>query len=123
VLVGKRFIQVIRAILRNHDDLLIKSVENPGFIERLFGTGDRQLLRNWPCPTWLTRAEAKSTYENMLAAVDFDLDIPDSVDWVLDGKILDLSSSLALADFSAMPIAHVWDSTGESFIRLWRDDP
>ncbi|MCW9024072.1 MAG: universal stress protein, partial [Gammaproteobacteria bacterium] len=109
VLVGKRFIQVIRAILRNHYDLLIKPVENPGFIERLFGSDDMQLLRNCPCPLWLTRAGEKSKYENILAAVDFDLDIPDTVDRDLNWKILDLSSSLALSDHAAMHLVHVWD--------------
>lgn len=123
VLVGRRFIQVIRAILRNHYDLLIKPVENPGFIERLFGSDDMQLLRNCPCPLWLTRAEEKPKYENILAAVDFDLHIPDTVDQDLNWKILDLSSSLAISDFSAMHLIHVWDAPGELSIRLWSEDP
>lgn len=123
VLVGKRFIQVIRAILRNKYDLLIKPVENPGFIERLFGSDDMQLLRNCPCPLWLTRAGEKSKYENILAAVDFELDIPDTVDRDLNWKILDQSSSLALSDHAAMHLVHVWDAPGELPIRLWSDNP
>ena len=124
VLVGnRRFIEVVRAILRNHYDLLIKPVENPSFIERLFGSDDMQLLRNCPCPLWLTRADGKSKYENILAAVDFDLFVPDNVDRDLNWKILDLSSSLALADFSDMHLIHVWEGLGESSIRLWSDNP
>ena len=123
VLVGKRFIQAIQSILRNHYDLLIKPVENPSFIQRLFGSDDMQLLRNCPCPLWLTRAEEKSKYENILAAVDFDLDIPDTVDQDLNWKILDLSSSLALSDFAAMHLVHVWDAPAELPIRLWSNDP
>ncbi len=123
VLVGKRFIQAIRAVLRNRYDLLIKPVENPDFIQRLFGSDDMQLLRNCPCPLWLLRAEDKSKYENILAAVDFDLDTPDTADQGLNRKILDLSSFLALSDFATMHLAHVWDAPGELSIRLWSNDP
>lgn len=125
VLVGNnRFIQVIRAILRNHYDLLIKPVENPSFIERLFGTDDMQLLRNCPCPLWLTATAEKSKYENILAAVDFDLYIPDNVDRDLNWKILDLSSSLALSDFSSMHLTHAWEGGPcELSIRSWSNNP
>ncbi|MCW8935641.1 MAG: universal stress protein [Gammaproteobacteria bacterium] len=123
VLIGKRFIQVIRAILRNQYDILIKPVENPDFIQRLFGSDDMQLLRNCPCPLWLARAGEKPNYENILAAVDFDLDIPDTVDQDLNQKILDLSISLALSNHSAVHLAHVWDAPGEMLVRVWDNDP
>ncbi|AKH20364.1 universal stress protein [Sedimenticola thiotaurini] len=123
VLVGTRFIQAIRAVLRNHYDLLIKPVENPDFIQRLFGSDDMQLLRNCPCPLWLVREAEKTNYENILAAVDFDLDNLDTEDQGLNRQILDLSSSLALSDFAALHLAHVWEAPGELSIRLWSDDP
>lgn len=124
VLVGnKRYIEVIRAILREQYDLLIKPVENPSFIQRLFGSDDMQLLRNCPCPLWLTQADGKAKYDNVLAAVDFDLHIPDDVDRELNWKILDQSSGLAISDFSALHVLHVWDGLAESSIRLWSDNP
>ena len=123
VLVGKRFLEVIRAILRNSFDLLIKPAENPDFIQRLFGSDDMQLLRNCPCPVWLTRAEEKSNYKCILAAVDFDPDISDTTEQELNQMILDLSGSLALSDFAALHLAHVWDAPGEMAIRLWSDTP
>lgn len=123
VLVGTRFIQAIRAVLRNNYDLLIKPVEDPDFIQRLFGSDDMQLLRNCPCPLWLVREAEKPKYENILAAVDFDLDNPDAEDQGLNRQIVDLASSLALADFANMHLAHVWEAPGELSIRLWSDDP
>lgn len=123
VLVGKTFLEAIRAVLRNQYDLLIKPAENPNFIERLFGSDDMQLLRNCPCPVWLTRAEENSNYACIMAALDFNPDIPDAVDQNLNQHILDLSSSLALSDFAALHLVHVWDALGEMVVSLWSENP
>ncbi len=123
VLVGRTFLEAIRLVLRNEHDLLIKPAENPSFIERLFGSNDMQLLRNCPCPVWLTRADEKPKYQNILAAVDFDPDMPDATEQDLNHQILGLAGSITLSDFAALHVVHVWDAPGESMIRLWANDP
>lgn len=123
VLAGRKFLEVIRVVLRNNHDLLIKPVENPNFIERLFGSDDMQLLRNCPCPVWLTCTEEKSKYEHILAAVDFDPDMPETTEQNLNRQILDLSCSLALSDFAALHVIHVWDAPAETMLRTWADSP
>lgn len=50
VLMGTVFLEVIRAVLRNAHDLVIKAAENPSFLKRLFGSDDMHLLRKCPCP-------------------------------------------------------------------------
>jgi universal stress protein E len=72
ILTGVGFLEIIRAVLRNGHDLLIKPAENPHFMERLFGSEDMHLLRKCPCPVWLTKPEEKPNYGCILAAVDFD---------------------------------------------------
>jgi len=123
VLVGKTFLEAIRAVIHNKHDLLIKPVENPNFIERLFGSDDMHLLRKCPCPVWLTRPEEKAQYACILAAVDFDLDLTDTVERNLEQLILELSSSLALSDFAALHFVHVWDAPAEIILRSWADNP
>lgn len=123
VLAGRTFIEAIRLVLRDNHDLLIKPAENPGFIERLFGSDDMQLLRNCPCPVWLTRADEKSKYQNILAAVDFDPDMPDATEQELNREILGLAGSLAFSDFAALHVVHAWDAPGEAMIRNWADKP
>jgi universal stress protein E len=126
VLVGPMFLEVIRAVLRNKYDLLIKPAENPDFIERLFGSNDMHLLRRCPCPVWLTRPDEKSNYACILAAVDFNLDMPDTSDTVdqnLNQQILALASSLALSDFAPLHPVHVWDAPAEMMVRAWSDNP
>ena len=124
VLVGQMFLEVIRAVLRNKYDLLIKPAENPGFIERLFGSGDMHILRKCPCPVWLTRPDDKPNYKRILAAVDFNLDnLPDTVQQSLNQQILDLASSLALSDLASLHLVHVWDAPAEMTVRSWADNP
>ncbi len=53
VLVGVPFLEIIREVLRNGHDLVIKSPENRDWLERLFGSDDMHLLRKCPCPVWI----------------------------------------------------------------------
>jgi len=123
VLVGRTYREVIRAILRDNYDLMIKPAENPNFIERLFGSDDMQLLRNCPCPVWITRSEQESDYTRVLAAVDVNPDIPDVAEQTLNQQILELSSSLAISKFAAMDVVHVWDAPFDMKVQSWTDNP
>ncbi|MDX1604932.1 MAG: universal stress protein [Candidatus Competibacterales bacterium] len=123
VLTGRKFLEVIRAVLRKHHDLVIKPAEDPDWIDRLFGSDDMHLLRKCPCPVWLTKPEEKSKYDCIVAAIDFDPDDPDPDEQILNLEILELASSLALSDFANLHILHVWDAFEAGFVRLWADDP
>jgi nucleotide-binding universal stress UspA family protein len=122
VLTGTGFLEIIRAVLRNGYDRVLKAAENPSFVERLFGSDDMHLLRKCPCPIWLTTPGEKSNYARILAAVDFD---PEAMDTPADlsREILELATSLALSDFAELHVIHVWDAPAESTIRAWSDDP
>ncbi|HEY9201609.1 MAG TPA: universal stress protein [Gammaproteobacteria bacterium] len=124
VLVGQMFLEVIRAVLRNNYDLLIKPAENPGFIERLFGSDDMHILRKCPCPVWLSRPDDKPSYKHILAAVDFNPDnLSDTVEQSLNQQIIELASSLALSDLASLHLVHVWDALAEMTVRTWADKP
>ena len=110
VLVGIKFLEVIRSVLRNDYDLVIKPAEDPDWIERLFGSDDMHLLRKCPCPVWLMKPKEKPNYACILAAVDFDLDDTDPGEHALNQQILTLASSLALSDFAQLHLVHVWDA-------------
>jgi universal stress protein E len=123
LLVGTGFLEIIRRVLRNEHDLLIKNAENPSFIERLFGSDDMHLLRKCPCPVWLTQPAEKSNYDCIMAAVDFDPDRSDKAGKSLNQQIIELSVSLALSDFATLHLVHAWDAYGETTIRAWSDNP
>jgi nucleotide-binding universal stress UspA family protein len=114
VLVGKTFLEVIRAVLRNAHDLIIKPAEDLILLESLFGSNDMHLLRKCPCPVWLLNRNEKSNYNTILAAVDFDPFNPLASQFDLNLEILELSSSLAISDNAILHIVHAWDAFAES---------
>lgn len=114
VLVGKTFLEVIRAVLRNAYDLVIKPAEDLVLLESLFGSNDMHLLRKCPCPVWLLNRNEKTCFNNILAAVDFDPFNPLTSQLDLNLEILELSSSLAIAENATLHIVHAWDAFAES---------
>ncbi len=116
VLVGKPFIEIIRQVLENDHDLIIKCAEDDGARGRiLFGSTDMHLLRKCPCPVWITKPTEHHRYRRILAPVD--LDPKEAVKDALNHKILEMSTSLALAEFSEVHIVHAWELLGEAILK------
>ena len=69
VLVGKPFIQIIRQVLRNDHDLIIKCADaDSGLREMLFSSTDKHLMRKCPCPVWIIKPTERQKYLRILAA-------------------------------------------------------
>ncbi len=123
IVVGTRFIEVIRAVLAEAYDLVIKPAQNPDWLDRLFGSDDMHLLRKCPCAVWLAKPDERSNYESIVAAVDFDPDRPDATEQALNDEIIERATSLALSDFASLHLVHVWDAPEAGFVRVWADNP
>ncbi len=118
---GVFFLEVIRAVLSNSYDLVMKAAENPGFLRKLFGGSDMHLLRKCPCPLWLMKLPEKPAYETVMAAIDFDpLKHPTPREQELNRLILKLSGAVALADGAAFHVVHAWDAFAETTLRSRR---
>jgi nucleotide-binding universal stress UspA family protein len=119
VLVGKPFIEIIRQVLRHNHDLVIKCAEGATRLKDvLFGSTDMHLLRKCPCPVWITKSTEHSRYRRILAAVDRDPE--EAVKDILNRQILEMSTSLALAERSELHIVHAWQLVGEDVLRSVR---
>ncbi|MBN1364737.1 MAG: universal stress protein [Syntrophaceae bacterium] len=114
---GTVFIEVIREVLRNKHDLVIKPAENPDFLKRLFGSTDIHLLRKCPCPVWIMKLPEKNNYSCILAAVGFKPMEESEGEEALNREILDLASLLALSDFASLHVVHVWEAFAGKYIR------
>jgi nucleotide-binding universal stress UspA family protein len=55
ILVGVAFLEIIREVLRNNRDLVIKAPDTQAWLARVFTSDDMHLLRKCPSPVWLTR--------------------------------------------------------------------
>jgi len=119
VLVGVPFLEVVREVLRNGHDLVIKSPEHRDWLDRLLGSDDMHLLRKCPCPVWLIKPERQTSYRRILAAVDID----DEPKGTLSRQILEMASSLALSDTAELHVVHTWEPVAESALRGVLDTP
>jgi nucleotide-binding universal stress UspA family protein len=123
VLVGNTFLEVVRAVLKDAYDLVIKPAENPSWLKRLFGNTDMNLLRQCPCPVWLMKPGEKSNYNNILAAVDFDPLNPLGSDLDHNREILEMAGLLALSNVASLHLGHAWKAVGEPILLSRGDTP
>jgi nucleotide-binding universal stress UspA family protein len=121
VLIGKTYIEVIRAVIKNGHDLVMKPAENPSWSHMLFGNDDLHLLRKCPCPTWLMKSSEKSNYRNIVAAVDFDPLHPSTTERDLNREILGVAGRTALADKASLHLVHAWEAFDDTH-KLTRDE-
>ena len=111
VVVGKPFLTIIREVLRNDHDLVIKSAEgSKGIASRLFGTTDMRLLRKCPCPIWLVKADQPIEIKRIVAAVDFDPPGTEGENFALNKQILEMAISLAHKEGAKLHVVHVWQA-------------
>ena len=115
VLTGIPFIEVIRTVIRNGFDLVIKATRPPeGFTDRLLGSTDLHLLRKCPCPAWIDRPGKPFPYNRVLAAVDPMRELGEA------RLILDLATSLANNVNADLKVLHSWNFAAESTLREGR---
>jgi nucleotide-binding universal stress UspA family protein len=115
VLVGKPFIEIIRQVLRDDHDLIIKCADaDSGLREILFSSTDKHLMRKCPCPVWILKPTERQHYQRILAAVDQDPEEP--VKDALNRQILEMSTSMALAEYSEAHVVHAWEVFGERIL-------
>lgn len=123
VLIGIPFLEIIREMLRNDHDLIIKTAENAGLLDRVFGSDDMHLLRKCPCPVLLVKPESPKAFHKILAAVDVDdYYRPEELKarHLLNFQILEMASSLALSESAKLHIVHAWVAYGESMLQSAR---
>ncbi len=110
VVTGKEFIEIIRRVLRNGHDLVIKKAGiDDGFLKRAFGNEDIQLMRNCPCPVMILQPKVGKDHPVILAAVD-----PDRLNPTRDAinkLILDYTFSIEQSfEKCEVHFIHAWDS-------------
>lgn len=120
VLVGTPFLEIIREVLRNTHDLVIKCPESLDWLDRLFSSDDMHLLRKCPCPVWMVRADIGESFDHILAAVDVNDSYPSkelNTRQALNEMVIELAGSLAVSEFAELHVVNAWEVTGESALR------
>ena len=118
ILEGIPFISVIREVLQNRFDLVVKSSEGGfGPLSRLFGSADMHLLRKCPCPVWLIKPDQPGPLKRILAAVDLEVAGTEHNNKSLNRQILEMSISLAHREGAELHVVHAWMADAENTLR------
>ncbi len=121
VLQGTPFLEIIRRVLREGHDLVVKTVQPQNALEKMFfGSADMRLLRKCPCPVLLLKEGQKEQYQRVLAAVDIEPSEDDETMDALNQQILEMASSVAFAEFCELHIVHAWHVAGEGMLNSYR---
>lgn len=117
VIQGTAFLEIIREVLRNNYDLVMKMSGGSRRLNNLLlGSTDMHLLRKCPCPVWIMKPGESVQYQHVLAAVDIEPESGDQQKSALNKQILEMSSSLALSEFGELYIVHAWMRNGHTIL-------
>ena len=119
VLQGVPFVEVIRMVLREGHDIVIKGATTTAEGEGVLKGFDMHLLRKCPCPVWTLMGEGDGSFDTILAAVDPDTKADAARDG-LNRLVLDLATSMAERDDAAVHVAHAWFLPEEQALRHGR---
>jgi universal stress protein E len=114
VLVGKPFVELIRAVTSASHDLIIKPKEVTGEAPTLQSV-DLHLLRKCPCPIWIVNSGQRKPYGKILIAVDPEPSDPERL--ALHADLMNIGTSLARKENGKVEVVHVWRMYGESILR------
>lgn len=119
VLQGSGFVEVIRMVLREGHDIVIKGATDAGHGKGMLKGFDMHLLRKCPCPVWMLMSTDKATsgaFRKILATVDPE-PTGDMERDNLDRLVLDLATSKAERDGGTCEVIHSWHLHEEQALR------
>jgi len=118
-LTGISFIEIVRTVIRDKHDLLMKTAKGRGGLSKwLFGSTDLHLLRKCPRPVWIVKPTKRKKYARVLAAVDPDPGVEAHEE--LNRHILELATSLAIQEHSELHVVHAWSVPNEKLMHSGR---
>ncbi|MGF1476527.1 MAG: universal stress protein [Geminicoccaceae bacterium] len=113
---GIGFVEVIRKVLRDRHDLVIKGAGGRDEGQSLFfASNDLHLLRKCPCPVWIMKKAEPRPFRRILAAVDPQPDDPQRT--ALNKLTIQLATSLATDNEGEVYVVHAWKLEEEMTIR------
>ena len=116
VLDGVPFIELIREVLRQQHDLIVKVAEGDiGPKESVFGSTDMHLMRKSPVPVWIINPAITTPPKQVLAAIDLSTSSEESI--AFNRRILDLAQSVAQVSGAKLHLLSAWHLVGEETMR------
>lgn len=118
VLYGKASVEIIREVLRDKHDLVLRVAKGKGEDSRgggYFGATGVRLLRECPCAVWLVAPAATPQYHHVLGCVD--TFSADKLDAELNDKVYEFASWVSECHRARLSVVHVWSIYGEALLQ------
>jgi len=113
---GTPFLEIIRMVLHQQHDLVVKSIDTQDTLKQVFfGSTDMHLLRKCPVPLWLIKPTEPENYRRILVALDPGME--NGVKLELGVMLLKLSTSLAKSEGAELLIVHAWKAFAEEKLK------
>lgn len=116
ILKGRDFLEIIRHVISNDHDLVVKGGNSNEDTDQLA----MRLFRKCPCPVWIIQQSASSKFKRVLAALDATNKHEENIR--LNTKIVELASSLAEIEQGEAHYVHSWFLDFEDMLRSPRFD-
>ncbi len=113
VVAGRDFIEIIRQVIFNKQDLLIKVAND---YTGNFDSSDFHLMRKCPQPVWLLKVEKRHRSGRVLATIDLALESHNE-GREMNFRILELACSLARHEDKEVHALSCWSLYGENTLR------
>ena len=112
---GKPAVEIVRYVLNNEIDLVIKSAAGESTPGYFFGGVAQSLMRTCPAPVWILKPDVHGPFARILAAVDMDDDDPPHAS--LNQQILQIATAIATREKAELDIVSVCDLWMEAALR------
>jgi nucleotide-binding universal stress UspA family protein len=125
IFIGIGFIEVVKNVLEEKYDLVVKCADEVDWLDRLFGSEDMHLIRKCPCPVLMLKPGQIRNFKNVLATVDLndeqndrdELENNANEQSALNDKVLEYSSVFSVSQSTELHIGCAWEAYGEDFLR------
>jgi nucleotide-binding universal stress UspA family protein len=115
VVQGRPAVEIIKEVLREGHDLVMKDVQVDGDDDALFfGSVDTRLMRSCPCPVWLVKPRGPAPFGRVLAAVDPQAISPERNR--TNATIMELASAVAQTETARLDVVAAWTGPGEAMV-------
>lgn len=116
VLLGKTSVEIVREVLRNDHDLVMRVAKGIDSTRKgFFGNTGLRLLRKCPCAVWLVAPNTTPKFEHVMGCVD--TSSGDELDAELNDKVYELASSVSRYHDGRLSIVHAWSIYGEQMMK------
>jgi universal stress protein E len=110
---GKYFIEIVKAMIVEKGDLLIKAANTS---KNGFDSNDFHIMRKCPKPVWLIKANIKDAVNRIVAAVDLSME-SHSEGRAQNRMIMDIATFFSHHKNSKLTILSCWSLYGEAALR------